>query len=264
MELPYYHVAAFTGEQFHGNPAGVCLLKEWPADELLQNIARENNLSETAFLVGSNREYELRWFTPQVEVDLCGHATLAAGFVLFNLYDAGSGPLLFHSQSGDLQVRRDGQNDMFFLDFPSRPPRKIDCPELLTKGLGAVPQSVLTSRDLVAVFASPDEITALQPDFSLLRRLDALGIIVTAPSTEVDFVSRFFAPAVGIDEDPVTGSAHCTLVPYWAGRLGRKELTARQLSARGGELLCRDEGERVRIGGRAVLYLSGTLHLEGH
>ncbi len=263
MEIPYYHVAAFTDRQFRGNPAGVCLLEKWPDDDLLQNIAGENNLSETAFLVGGGLEYELRWFTPEVEVDLCGHATLAAGFVLHELGRAGDGPLIFHSLSGELRLTRDDKNGLLFLDFPSRPPGEVDCPEMLVQGLGAAPRKVLASRDMLAVFDDETQIRALEPDFALLRRLDCLGIIVTAPGSEVDFVSRFFAPSVGIDEDPVTGSAHCTLVPYWAERLGKKELRARQVSRRGGDLHCLAEGERVKIGGSAVLYQSGTLHLEG-
>jgi len=259
MEIPYYHVDAFTGSLFNGNPAGVCLLTSWPDDTLLQAIAAENRLSETAFLVGSGYEYELRWFTPAVEVDLCGHATLAASFVLYRQREVGPGPLIFRSQSGELRVSHD--NDMFFMDFPSRKAGEISCPDVLIKALGARPVATYAERDLMAVFESEEEIRALTPDFSLLAQLDYLGCIVTAPGREVDFVSRFFAPGVGVDEDPVTGSAHCTLIPYWAERLAKKELLARQVSARGGELLCFNEGERVKIGGRATLYLTGTLHI---
>ncbi|MEA2114933.1 MAG: PhzF family phenazine biosynthesis protein [Thermodesulfobacteriota bacterium] len=259
MEIPYYHIDAFTGTLFAGNPAGVCLLTSWPDDSLLQAIAGENRLSETAFLVGSDSEYALRWFTPTTEVDLCGHATLAASFVLYRQPGADPGPLLFHSQSGDLRVSRD--NEMLFLDFPSRKAEEISCPDLLVKALGAQPVATYATRDLMAVFESEEEIRELNPDFSLLARLDSMGCIVTAPGKEVDFVSRFFAPKVGINEDPVTGSAHCTLIPYWSKRLNKKELLARQVSARGGELLCLDEGKRVKIGGRATLYMTGTLHV---
>jgi predicted PhzF superfamily epimerase YddE/YHI9 len=260
MDIPYYLVDAFTSSPFHGNPAGVCLLDNWPGDGLLQNIARENNLSETAFLIGDGREYELRWFTPSVEVDLCGHATLASAYVLYDILKVGRGPLLFHSRSGALHVSR-AENGFFFLDFPSRKPDKIPCPELLRRALNREPQAVYQSRDIMAVFESEEDIIAIKPDFLLLQQLDALGIIVTAPGTETDFVSRFFAPSVGINEDPVTGSAHCTLVPYWAERLNRMQLTARQVSQRGGELICTDKEKRVTIGGQAVLYLTGTINL---
>ena len=260
MEIPYSHIDAFTGTLFAGNPAGVCLLDSWPDDALLQAIAAENLLSETAFLVGSGSEYELRWFTPATEVDLCGHATLGASYVLYRQPGSNPGPLLFHSQSGDLLVTREN-NDLLFLDFPSRKAEKITCPDLLVRALGTRPVATYASRDLMALFDSEEEIRALKPDFSLLAQLDFLGCIVTAPGDEVDFVSRFFAPSVGIDEDPVTGSAHCTLIPYWSSRLKKNELLARQVSARGGELFCRDKGKRVKIGGRATLYMSGTLHI---
>lgn len=259
MEIPYYHVDTFTASLFAGNPAGVCLLESWPGDALLQAIARENRLSETAFLVENGSEYELRWFTPTVEVDLCGHATLAASFVLYQQLKAGPGPLIFHSQSGKLQVHR--KDDIFFLDFPSRNPEEISCPDLLARALGVQPVATYAARDLMAVFENEEEIRKLNPDFSLLVQLDYLGCIVTAPGKEIDFVSRFFAPSIGINEDPVTGSAHCTLIPYWSKRLKKKELLARQISSRGGELFCSDEGKRVRIGGRASLYLTGTLHI---
>lgn len=195
MEIPYYHIDAFTSTLFAGNPAGVCLLTSWPDDTLLQAIAGENRLSETAFLVGSGSEYELRWFTPTTEVDLCGHATLAASFVLYRQPGVDPGPLLFHSRSGDLRVSRD--NDMLFLDFPSNKAEEISCPDLLIKGLGAQPVATYAKRDLMAVFDSEEEIRELKPDFSLLARLDSMGCIVTAPGKEVDFVSRFFAPSGG-------------------------------------------------------------------
>lgn len=260
MKIPYYHVDAFTNTLFKGNPAGVCPLDTWPDDTLLQAIAKENNLSETAFLVGKNNTYELRWFTPVVEVDLCGHATLAASFVLYTLLNAGDGPLHFSTRSGELTVSR--EKDLFFLDFPSRTPSALSCPELLSRGLGATPAATYLSRDILAVFNSEEEIRALKPDFTLLSKLDCLGCIVTAPGLQVDFVSRFFAPSVGINEDPVTGSAHCTLIPYWAERLHRTTLTGHQVSNRGGELLCQLKGNRVRIGGKAALYMTGALEIQ--
>ncbi|RUM38686.1 MAG: isomerase [Desulfobulbus sp.] len=259
MDIPYYHVDAFTGSLFRGNPAGVCLLQSWLPDDLLLAIAHENRLSETAFLVGKKGKYELRWFTPATEVDLCGHATLAASFVLYTFTDCGPGPLIFHSQSGELSVSR--ADDMLFLNFPSRKAEEIPCPDLLTRALGRKPVAVYAERDVMAVFESPEHVRMLTPDFSLLKGLEFLGCIVTAPGAKEDFVSRFFAPSVGIDEDPVTGSAHCTLIPYWSERLNKTTLLARQISSRGGELLCCDEGDRVSIGGRATLYLSGSLHL---
>ena len=261
MEIPYYHVDAFTGDLFRGNPAGVCLLTEWPDDALLQAIAHENRLSETAFVVGSGNSYELRWFTPVAEVDLCGHATLAASYVLYNFTGCSPGSLVFQSQSGTLTVNR--EHDMYFLDFPSRKGKEIPCPALLSEALGRMPDAVYSDRDIMAIFTNPEDIVALKPDFSQLRKLDALGCIVTAPGMDEDFVSRFFAPSVGINEDPVTGSAHCTLIPYWAERLGKNELFARQVSSRGGELICKNQGDRVQIGGKATLYLAGTLHLPG-
>ncbi len=259
MEIPYYHVDAFTGTIFRGNPAGVCLLDSWPEDALLQAIAHENRLSETAFLVGSNNAYELRWFTPMAEIDLCGHATLAAGFVLYNFSNCSSGPLLFHSRSGPLQVSR--EEVLFFLDFPLRKATEISCPDLLIKALGKKPLAVYGQRDVMAIYATPADIRALNPDFALLATLDFLGCIVTAPGEDEDFVSRFFAPSVGVNEDPVTGSAHCTLIPYWSEQLRKTKLLARQISTRGGELYCSMQGDRVKIGGRATLYLAGTLHL---
>ncbi len=260
MKIPYYEVAAFTSKPFGGNPAGVCLLPAWLPDATLQNIAAENNLAETAFLVPSGDDFDLRWFTPELEVDLCGHATLAAAFVLFSEAGFKRGTIRFHSQSGWLSVTRVGE--VLELDFPSRPPQPCAVPEALVRGLGKTPVRVLKSRDYFAVFASEDDVRALKPDFTALATLDTLGIIVTAPGSDCDFVSRFFAPGAGIAEDPVTGSAHCTLIPYWAERLGKAQLFARQLSKRGGELFCSLAGERVRIGGKAVLYLRGQIELD--
>jgi PhzF family phenazine biosynthesis protein len=262
MDVPYFHVDAFTSTVFAGNPAGVCLLTEWLPDDILQAIATENRLSETAFLVGDGCNYELRWFTPKTEVDLCGHATLASAFVLHT--HTGIAPeetVTFQTLSGTLQVRR--QDDLFSLDFPARPGKPCAEPAELIAGLGAVPEEVYIARDILAVFIDRAAVEHLRPDFDRLAKLDCLGIIATAADDrgESDFVSRFFAPGVGIPEDPVTGSAHCTLIPYWADRLGKDNLHALQVSERGGELFCKNQGERVIISGRAVEYLSGTLHL---
>jgi len=260
MRIPYHHVDAFTGRVFSGNPAGVCLLDEWPEDRVLQGIAAENNLSETAFVCPGDEAFALRWFTPESEVDLCGHATLAAAHVLFARAGKGEkGPLFFDTLSGRLTVRRSG--DLLEMDFPARPGREVEISAEVTRALGRRPERLFLARDLMAVFPDRASVEDLVPDMAALVRLDCLGVIVTAPDAEADCVSRFFAPRVGIAEDPVTGSAHCTLVPYWAGELGRNELHCLQVSRRGGELFCRLEGERVKIGGRTVEYLRGTITL---
>ncbi len=262
MDIPYFHVDAFTGRVFSGNPAGVCLLSEWLADDILQAIAAENRLSETAFLVGSGCSYALRWFTPESEVDLCGHATLASAFVLHEHTAIGTDDTLsFQSQSGPLSVSRQG--DLFTLDFPARPGTPCPPSAELTAVLGIEPEAVFSARDLMAVLPDRKTVAELRPDFARLATLDCLGVIVTAPNDEVDFVSRFFAPGAGVPEDPVTGSSHCTLIPYWADRLGKDTLHARQISTRGGELFCQNKGGRVLISGRAIEYLSGTLHIPG-
>jgi|SRR5208283_74166 len=259
MELSCFHVDAFASGVFRGNPAGVCLLDTWLSDATLQNIAAENNLPETAFTVARGAEFDLRWFTPTVEIDLCGHATLAAAFVLFTERGVGGNTIRFRSRSGLLAVSRAG--DVLTLDFPSRPAVSGTAPDALIRGLGARPAAVLKSRDYLAVFETEAEVLALKPDFTVLQTLDCLGIIATAPGGDCDFVSRFFAPAAGINEDPVTGSSHCTLIPYWSQRLNKTKLFARQISRRGGELFCEQTGDRVRIGGKAVLYLRGQIEI---
>jgi PhzF family phenazine biosynthesis protein len=259
MSLPYFHVDAFTGRMFAGNPAGVCMLADWLPTETMQRIAAEHNLAETAFFVQRESAYELRWFTPAVEVDLCGHATLASAHVLFEHFRLSESVVHFQTRSGLLAVHRD--DDRLTLDFPAWPPNECRPPTELIEGLGAAPTFAGKSRDYVAIFDSEDEIRRLRPNMALLEKLDALGIIVTAPGDECDFVSRFFAPGAGVPEDPVTGSAHCTLTPYWAGRLKKKSLSARQISARGGELHCELQGDRVRISGSAVTYMTGFIHL---
>lgn len=257
MNIPFYQVDAFTGKVFAGNPAGVCLLDEWLEDGILQAIAAENNLSETAFLVRQGRRYGLRWFTPTVEVDLCGHATLASGHVVLEFLDQEADRVEFESKSGALSVER--RDSLLFLDFPPLRATRCAVPEGLEAILGTAPAEVLSSRDLMAVFDEEDTVRDLDPDLGAVAGLQSPALIVTAPGKNSDFVSRFFAPRLGIPEDPVTGSAHCTLVPYWAERLRKKDLHAFQVSKRGGELFCKDMGERVSIGGRAVTYLSGII-----
>ena len=259
MRIPYYQVDAFTRRTFGGNPAGVCPLDNWLPDEILRQIAAENNLAETAFLVRRGRQCLLRWFTPLVEVDLCGHATLATAHVLFSELGWPEPQVHFETLSGKLAATRKGE--AIELDFPSRPPVPCRAPEALLKGLGLSPREVLRARDLMAVYDSAEEVAALNPDMALLAKLDCLGIIATARGTDVDFVSRFFAPQAGIPEDPVTGSSHSTLIPFWAGKLGKTEMVARQISRRGGELHCRQAGERVSIGGHAVTYCRGELEV---
>lgn len=258
MKIPYYQIDAFTASVFSGNPAGVCLLDEWLEDDILQSIATENNLSETAFVVKEGDAYGLRWFSPKMEVDLCGHATLASAFVLLEYVDPSSGRISFNSKSGLLTVTR--SDDLLAMDFPTRRAEACETPELLLKALGSDPvETRFSVRDCLAVFNTEEQVRQLQPDMQSLCKLDSLGIIVTAPGTKSDFVSRFFAPRAGIPEDPVTGSAHSTLVPYWAERLKKSTLHAFQISKRGGELYCQEHGDRVQIAGKAVMYLQGTI-----
>jgi PhzF family phenazine biosynthesis protein len=258
MKIPYYQIDAFTDTVFAGNPAGVCLLEEWPEDTVLQSIAAENNLSETAFLVKSGKTYDLKWFTPKMEVDLCGHATLASAFVILEYVDPSSDRVSFESNSGLLTVTR--ADDLFTMDFPSRPAKACRTPGMLANALGNDPVEIrLSVRDYLAIFDTEEQVRRLQPDMQGLCTLDCLGIIITAPGMKCDFVSRFFAPKAGIPEDPVTGSAHCTLIPYWAERLKKTKLHAFQVSQRGGELFCEHHGDRVRIAGKAVMFLQGSI-----
>jgi len=262
MRIPYFQVNAFCSDPFGGNPAGVCLLDRWLPDPLLQRIAAENDFSETAFLVKEPQAFHLRWMTPSAEVDLCGHATLAVAHVLFFERGCPEDQLSFKTLSGRLSAIRCG--DLVELDFPSRPPQPCAAPSALLHALGKKPREVLKARDYFAVFESVTEVAELQPDLNLFLELDSLGVIVTAPGTDVDFVSRFFAPKVGVPEDPVTGSAHCSLIPYWSQRLKKKQLHARQISQRGGELFCRFLEERVGIAGHAVTYCRGELDIPVH
>jgi PhzF family phenazine biosynthesis protein len=261
MEIPIHHVDAFvTTGVFTGNPAAVCPLREWLPDDVLQKIAAENNLSETAFLVGGNGRYAIRWMTPVAEIDLCGHATLASGHVVFTTLERGRSEVRFDSMSGPLFVRKEG--DLLVLDFPSRPPAPVPLRDDVAAALGRAPLELLAARDYVAVFATADEVRGLAPDMGRLRNLEKKAVIATAPGAgDVDFVSRFFAPALGIDEDPVTGSAHTNLIPLWSQRLGKTRLRALQVSPRGGDLTCELRGDRVAIGGRAAAYLEGTIRI---
>jgi PhzF family phenazine biosynthesis protein len=260
-DLRLFQVDAFADTVFRGNPAAVCPLEDWLDEQTMQAIAEENNLSETAFFVRSAGGYRLRWFTPRAEVDLCGHATLASAHILFTCLGFEGDALSFETRSGTLVVRRDG--DLLVMDFPAAPPTICaDPPAALLQGLGATPDEILRGGpDYFAVYADEAAVQALQPDFGVLVSLESRGVCVTAPGTESDFVSRYFAPSFGIDEDPVTGSTHTTLVPYWAKRLGKSRLHARQISRRGGDLYCEDRGERVSIAGRATLYLEGRIRV---
>jgi len=261
MRLPIYQVDAFADRVFRGNPAAVCPLETWLPDATMQAIAAENNLSETAFFVREGSDYALRWFTPAVEVDLCGHATLASGYVVMRFLEPQRESVSFRTaKAGTLTVTR--RADMLVMDFPTRPAVPAAAPPGLFAALGGTPREVLRARDHLVVYGSAAEIAALAPDLAALAKVDCWAVIVTAPGDNgVDFVSRFFAPAQGILEDPVTGSAHCTLVPYWANRLGKTEFEARQLSRRGGALSCALDGDRVSIAGKAVLYLEGRIEV---
>jgi predicted PhzF superfamily epimerase YddE/YHI9 len=261
MRVPIYQIDAFTDELFGGNPAAVCPLENWLPEATMQAIAAENNLAETAFFVPDGADYALRWFTPTVEVDLCGHATLASAHVVFEFLEPQSESVRFRTlKAGTLTVSRRG--GMLVMDFPARPPAPCEPPSGLLAALGGAPREVWKARDHLVVYDSAAEIAALKPDLIALADVDCWAAIVTAPGhDDTDFVSRFFAPAQGVPEDPVTGSAHTTLVPYWAKRLGRSALTARQLSRRGGLLHCRLHGDRVDIGGQAVTYLTGQIKL---
>ncbi|RPH48478.1 MAG: PhzF family phenazine biosynthesis protein [Desulfobacteraceae bacterium] len=259
MKIPIYQVDAFTSEVFAGNPAAVCILDAWIDDKKLQAVAAENNLSETAFLVRNDVGFDLRWFTPTTEVALCGHATLAGAFVLFVCRNWTAEKVRFQTRkSGQLTVVR---RDKFLeMDFPSRPAHKRTSPAGLEEALGVAPKEIFGSaEDILLVLDSEKAVREVRPDFSALGRVDCRGIIITARGDRSDFVSRFFAPRVGIPEDPVTGSAHCVLIPYWADMLHKNDLHAFQVSKRGGELFCAYAGERVRITGKAVLYMEGVI-----
>jgi PhzF family phenazine biosynthesis protein len=263
MKLTLYQIDAFTDHIFGGNPAAVILLDEWLENELMQNIAQENNLAETAFLVQKNSTFEIRWFTPETEVDLCGHATLAAAFVVFNYHGYPENTLRLHShRSGNLSVQK-AQDGYLVLDFPTDDIIAIRGIDAINKAIGLTPQRTLKGKtDYLLIYNSQHEIEEIAPNFHLLDQLDCRGVIVSAPGEKVDFVSRFFAPQCGVPEDPVTGSAHTTLTPYWSKVLGKSELTAKQLSKRGGDLVCEHAGDRVKIAGKAVPYLIGEIDVK--
>ncbi len=261
MELPLYQISAFTSDVFAGNPAAVCPLPTWLEDASLQAIAAQNNQSETAFFVKRGDAFELRWFTPLLEIELCGHATLASAFVILTELEPSASAVAFDTASGRLVVKRDG--DLLVLDFPARPPQPCEVPGALLEALDTEPTAVLCSDDYFVVFDSEDAVRVVAPDMDLFSRLPLRAVCVTAPGGDVDFVSRFFAPKAGIPEDPVTGSSHCTLAPYWASRLSTTRLRARQVSKRGGELYCEVAGDRVFIAGHAVKYFDGTISLPG-
>ena len=259
MKLDIYQIDAFASTPFTGNPAAVVPLDEWLPDEVMLNIAMENNLAETAFFVSNGDGYDLRWFTPTVEMDLCGHATLATAFLIFEVLGTDKKLLTFGTRSGELTVEKvDGR---FVLDFPSRPGVPADAPAGLIEAIGREPKEILKSRDYMLVYESEADVKAIDPDFSSLMKIDTHAVIVTAKGDTTDFVSRFFAPEVGVPEDPVTGSAHCTLIPYWAEKLGKTELHARQVSQRGGELHCELIGDRVKMAGEAVIYMKGEIYV---
>jgi predicted PhzF superfamily epimerase YddE/YHI9 len=258
MVLRYFHVSAFGWKPFTGNPAGVIPLEKWLPARVMQAIAAQNNLAETAFLVPRKPGvHALRWFTPKVEVDLCGHATLAAAHVLRKHFEKGTEHLTFLTRGGILHVFAKGSR--LYLDFPAMEVRKVDPPPALIRGLGVVPRAVFKGRDYLAVYGRPEDVARLKPDMDALASVESLGVIVTAPGKGVDFVSRFFAPQAGIPEDPATGSAHAMLTPFWSQTLGKKVLRAEQLSSRGGRFWCRALGDRVHIGGHVHDYLEGSV-----
>ncbi|WP_315073976.1 PhzF family phenazine biosynthesis protein [uncultured Clostridium sp.] len=259
MKIPMYQVDAFTEESFKGNPAAICILDKWINEKLMQNIAMENNLSETAFCVIKDDICELRWFTPEEEIDLCGHATLATAYVLFEILHYHSDIIKFATQSGILTVEKQGES--MTMEFPSREGIKSEIEEQLVKGLGKEPKEVYESRDLMAVYDNEEDIKELTPNMEALKLINAFGIIVTSKGKNSDFVSRYFAPSCGVLEDPVTGSAHCTLIPYWSKTLGKTKMTARQLSKRSGVLECEYAHDKVRISGKARLFLKGKIYL---
>jgi predicted PhzF superfamily epimerase YddE/YHI9 len=259
MQVPIFQVDAFASAVFAGNPAAICPLDDWLPDGTLQAIAAENNLAETAFFVRNDDRFHLRWFTPACEVELCGHATLASAHVLFSELHHSDDTVRFDTHSGELVVKRKG--DLLVMDFPSRPPSKVEVHPELVPALGGAPTDVLGARDYLVRYSTVDEVRSLKPNMEALKTVDRFAVIVTAPGTDCDFVSRFFAPSKGIPEDPVTGSSHCTLIPYWANELGRTVLHARQISARGGELFCNLLGDRVQIAGHAALFLKGQIHI---
>jgi len=259
MELTLYQIDAFANKPFEGNPAAICPLDEWLSDELMQSIATENNLSETAYFVKNNNGYHIRWFTPAHEVNLCGHATLASAYVIFNILESKEQEITFESKSGLLTVKKN--NNWLQMDFPSQPPVRCEIPQQILEAFDETPVECLKSEDFIVVFENEETILNSKPKLSLLSELDLRGVAITSKSKKYDFVTRFFAPKYGINEDPVTGSAFTQLIPYWSNLLNKKSLNAKQVSNRGGEVECIHSGERVTISGKAVKYMVGTIEI---
>lgn len=262
MKQKIFQIDAFAEEVFSGNPAAICIMDAWIAEQTMQQIAMENNLAETAFVVPSGKQFDIRWFTPETEVDLCGHATLAAAYVLFQYYNDIPNPIKFYSHKSGKLIVYNGSDGYITMDFPKDDTREVAAVNAINKAIGAdAVKTIKGKTDYLLIFNSQEEIEDISPNFHLLNQLDCRGIIISAPGINTDFVSRFFAPQCGIPEDPVTGSAHTTLTPYWSGELGKTKLSARQLSPRGGDLICEDLGERIKISGKAVPYLIGEIEI---
>ena len=260
MKIPIFQVDAFTSDIFKGNPAAVCPLKEWLPDKMMQNIAMENNLSETAFYVEENGTFNIRWFTPKAELDLAGHPTLATAHILLNEFQNDNKELTFKTKVGDTLKVTINEN-LYLMDFPSRPPKRINEIDLLYEALGKKPLEILAYRDLIAVFNDQDEILSISPDLEKLKKIDYPSIVITSLGDNSDFVSRNFAPKLGIPEDPVTGSSHCELIPYWSNKINKKEMIALQISERGGKIYCTNKENRLLRGGKAVTFLRGEIDL---
>ena len=260
MKIPIYQVDAFASEIFKGNPAAVCPLKEWLPDQVMQNIAMENNLSETAFFIEDSDIFHIRWFTPKAELDLAGHPTLASAHILINEYKKNNRSLIFKTKIGDT-LNVSVNKDLYLMNFPSRPPKVVSETSNIVEALGIKPIELLAHRDLIAVFKTQEDILSINPDIGKLLKLDYPSVVVTAVGDNSDFVSRNFAPKLGIPEDPVTGSSHCELIPYWSRKLNKKQMIAIQISERGGKIHCTDNNKRVYIGGEAVTFFRGEIDL---
>ena len=260
MKIPIYQVDAFTSQIFHGNPAAVCPLDEWLPDDIMQKIAMENNLSETAFFIESNNKIDIRWFTPKAELDLAGHPTLATAHVILKELNKKIDNLVFETKLGDT-LKVTIENDLYLMDFPSRPPKTVNYNNVIYETLGKRPIETLAFRDLIVVYANQRDIASINPDLEKIKKIDYPSIVITAKGDVVDFVSRNFAPKLGIPEDPVTGSSHCELIPYWSNKLNKKEMIALQISERGGKIHCTDKNERVLIGGEAITFFRGEIEL---
>lgn len=259
--MKYFVIDAFAEKVFQGNPAGVCVLEKPLKQKIMQSIAKENNLSETAFIYKEREQYFLKWFTPKAEIDLCGHATMAAAYVVMNFIEKTTSVVAFHTQSGILTVQKKG--NLFEMDLPCRMPKKIDVVEKVTDVIGIKPVGTYISRDLIILLENENQIKNIKPDFDKMKKLNiGLGVVVTAKGEKVDFVSRYFTPELESKEDPVTGSSHSSLIPFWAKKLQKSSMIAKQLSERGGILYCQNAGERVKVSGNAVLYMMGEINIE--